>query len=349
MSERDDLLESVANIIRSYRIGRVQMPNAAHVDRWLNQFTPDNQLPFLREFNHVMRERFITRESVVAFLSGLVANGAFLKGRSPVDYWRDANILDIQGGGNSQREMRLLLAEILRNSLSLDINQCGSTAAGSEYIYIDDGLFSGSRALSDLNAWLRTAAPQVGTVHIICIVQHTYGWYRVSDRLAKIANEIGKKINIQGWYILNIENRNAYRSDSGVLWPNYVPDEEATQNYNTWQSQQPYPFNPRVPAALIQPFSSEAGRQVLEQEFLIAGCRIRAANPGANVMHRPLGFGQFGFGFGALVSTYLNCPNNCPLGLWWGNNAPGDRGWYPLLPRNVHASAENAFRAYLKK
>ena len=71
MSERDDLLISVANEIRTYRNGDLPEPTPEHVDRWLRQFTPNQQLPFLREFEHVIKQTFITRKNVKDFLRHL--------------------------------------------------------------------------------------------------------------------------------------------------------------------------------------------------------------------------------------------------------------------------------------
>jgi hypothetical protein len=35
-------------------------------------------------------------------------------------------------------------------------------------------------------------------------------------------------------------------------------------------------------------------------------------------------------GFGALIVTFRNCANNCPLGFWV------DDPWYPLFPRKTN-------------
>ena len=35
-------------------------------------------------------------------------------------------------------------------------------------------------------------------------------------------------------------------------------------------------------------------------------------------------------GFGSLIVTYRNCPNNAPLALWV------DAPWYPLFPRTTN-------------
>jgi hypothetical protein len=58
----------------------------------------------------------------------------------------------------------------------------------------------------------------------------------------------------------------------------------------------------------------------LEQEFLKAGAVIRAENNNLNRYARPLGNRIMeSFGFGALIVTYRNCPNNSPLVFWAGD------------------------------
>lgn len=104
MSERDDLLASVANEIRTYRKGDLPEPTPEHVDRWLHQFTPAQQLPFLREFEYVIKQTFFTRKNVKDFLRALVTNHK-LAGDDPTAYWSSANFLNIQQNGQSQKEM----------------------------------------------------------------------------------------------------------------------------------------------------------------------------------------------------------------------------------------------------
>ena len=95
-------------------------------------------------------------------------------------------------------------------------------------------------------------------------------------------------------------------------------------------------------------FSSEAGRQLLESEFLIAGVKIRTLTQSPKDFIRPLGLGNFGVGFGSLLVTYRNCPNNCPLALWWGDPeaTSGALHWYPLLSRKTYAAPENVFNVF---
>ena len=157
MSERDDLLVSVANEIKTYRKGDLPEPTPDHVDHWLCQFTPDQQLSFLREFEYVIKQTFFTRKKVKDFLRALV-NNAKLAGADPPAYWSSANFLNIQQNGQSQKEMLKIFSKCLKDECGLDLDDCGED--GGEFIYLDDVMFSGNRVGNDLEQWIRNNAPQ---------------------------------------------------------------------------------------------------------------------------------------------------------------------------------------------
>lgn len=53
--------------------------------------------------------------------------------------------------------------------------------------------------------------------------------------------------------------------------------------------------------------------------------------PYLNEYQRPLGNMVLEtLGFGSMLVTFRNCPNNSPLALWAGDP------WYPLFPRKVN-------------
>ncbi len=345
MSEKDDLLVSVADTIKTYRTGELVQPTPAHVERWLNQFTPVNQLPFLREINHVFKQTFITKDNVETFLQGLVTNEK-LAGNNPAAYWQSAHFLKIQQNGQSQKEMLKLFGKCLSDKYGLDLDKCGRD--GGDYIYLDDVLFSGNRVGNDLKEWIINDAPQAAKVHVIVAVLHKGGSYLATRKLEGVIKESGKKIKVIYWRALEIENRKYYKNSSGVLWPTAIPDVAEVQAYMELPSK--YPFEPRQASnVVVDPFFSEQGRQVLEREFLIAGAKIisRCENPKASM--RPLGFSRFGIGFGSTIVTYRNCPNNCPLALWWGDPeaTSGALHWYPLLQRKTYSAPENIFNDFI--
>ncbi|WP_175750760.1 phosphoribosyltransferase-like protein [Burkholderia anthina] len=341
MSERDDLLASVANEIKTYRKGDLPEPTPEHVDRWLRQFTPAQQLPFLREFEHVIKRTFVTRQNVKDFLRHLVTNEK-LAGSDPKAYWSSANFLSIQQNGQSQKAMLKLFAKCLEEECGLDLDDCGGD--GGDFVYLDDVMFSGNRVGNDLERWLLNDAPQSASVHVIVAALHSGGSYLVDRRLKDVVQNSGKKITVTYWRALEIENRKWYKNSSGVLWPTAIPNVAEVQAYMALPSK--FPFEPRQPSTKpIEPFSSEAGRQVLESEFLVAGAKIRAMSENPKPSIRPLGFSPFGVGFGSMIATYRNCPNNCPLAMWWGDPeaTSGALHWYPLLQRETYSSAGNVF------
>jgi hypothetical protein len=345
MSERDDLLTSITGTIKTYRQGELAEPTPAHVARWADQFTNADQLAFLREFDHVIKETFLTKETVQAFLSKLVRNEK-LAGADPAAYWARANILQIQKSGQSQKQMVKLFAETLEQQCGLKLSNCG-TAEG-DYIYLDDVLFTGGRVGADLQTWIETKAPAKAVVHVILMALHSSGCYYVTHkRLKQVVANSGKGIKIQFWRLIELENQRNRKDNSGVLWPASIPNDAAVQAYMA--SEKRFPLELRQPGGTLGVFSSEEGRQLLEREFLIAGVKIRSLTQTPKDFVRPLGYSSFGVGFGSMIATYRNCPNNCPLALWWGDPAAtsGALHWYPLLSRKTYAAPENIFNDFI--
>jgi hypothetical protein len=268
-------------------------------------------------------------------LSKLVKNKD-LAGPDPCSFWSRAHFLRIQQNGHSQEEMLELFGECLKNECGIKVSDCGKE--GGDYIYIDDVIFSGNRVGNDLEAWIKNDAPTKAKVHVIVAVFHTMGDYFVEKRLYKAIKDSGKKIEITYWRAHEVENRKSYKDDSEVLWPTTIPDDPAVKAYAAQPHK--FPFEPRNPGGKLGPFSSEEGRQLLERELLIAGVAIRNFSQNPKDILRPLGFSPFGLGFGSMIVTFRNCPNNCPLALWWGDpHADPDHPfskWYPLLPRKTY-------------
>ena len=150
MSERGELLASIANTTKDYRAGEIDTPTPEHVDKWVKQFAEDCQVPLLRELDHVFKETYLTRDWISGWLSNLVENEK-LAGEDPCDFWEKAHFLRIQQNGHSQEEMLELFDESLEKQCGITIENCGK--AGGDYIYIDDVMFTGSRVGNDLNGF----------------------------------------------------------------------------------------------------------------------------------------------------------------------------------------------------
>jgi hypothetical protein len=339
LSERRKLLASMASTIADYRVDDLAAPTPEHVERWAAQFDKTVRLDLLRELDYVLRKTYYSRERIRSFLAEL-AEAKELAGTRPREFWADTSLLDIQQSGHSQTEMLGFFTQALKSKYDLTP---GATGGKRRFVYLDDGLFSGSHVGTDLSSWLRGAAPNKAHVHIIVIASHQLGEWQCLERLKKEAAAVGKVVGFDCWRAVIFENRKRYRDTSEVLWPAMLPDDEAVRAYLI--KEQKYPFEPRKPGGTLkQPiFSSESGRQLIEREMLLAGAKINSFSREPSPALRPLGFSAFGLGFGTMLVTYRNCPNNCPLALWWGDpladkSHPFSK-WYPLVPRKTYDGA----------
>ena len=341
MANRGDLLESIAKTIEPYRAGEIPKPTADHVDRWVKQFTPEAQLAMLEEFDYVIDKSFITYDAIVKFLGMLVQN-VKLTGGNPAEFWPKVNFLKVQKDGVSQRAMLKLLAVQLKEQLGLELTECGTPSG--DYMYLDDIMCTGSRVGNDIIDWIKGDAPEKCRLHIVLAVTHTTGeYYLRKTRLERAKKDAGKEgIDITIWHAMELENTVYWNRKADVYWPSELPANEVVKAY---AESGKFPFKPREAGGKSNMFKTAEGRKILEDEFLLAGMKIRSHHAAPKDSLRPLGFGQFGIGFGSTLATYRNCPNTAPLAIWWGDGGASSPAlqWYPLLPRKTYSSAENVF------
>jgi hypothetical protein len=324
---RQSLLESVAQTISDYRAGQLPLIDAPHVERWIGQFDEAVRDPILTEMGHVLKQTYLPKPAVKKFLERLVTNKN-LSSAEPCTFWRDVCFLDIQKGGESQRTMLTMFDEALHEHCGFHTKDCGINP--NVFVYLDDASFTGNRVLNDIRSWLQTIAPLNSTLHVITIAFHRSGKWYADQKIQEVAKAMGKTVDLTWWRSLEIEDRKNSIYVSDVLRPTSLPTDKLTTDYVQTLR---YPPILRTPGHVgeNQFFSSEAGRHLLEQQFLSKGTYIRSVCPQLNSYQRPLGNMVLDtLGFGSLVVTFRNCPNNCPLALWAGDP------WYPLFPRKVN-------------
>jgi hypothetical protein len=327
---RKKLLDSIASILADYRKGEIDVPDAAHVERWISQFDTEVQGPILSEVQYVLGRTYITRRSVDGFLKGLSTHAKLTNGK-PGKFWKEASILRIQRAGSSQKEMLQLFGEILKKDHGVDVY--ASPQEGEVAVYIDDVIFSGGHVRGDLVGWITETAPKKVTIHVIVLAYHLGGQWYADQQIMKAAKTAGKEVKLHWWAIHTIEDRKAYINQSDVLRPTKIPDHELTKAYAEALAAAGFPPILRKPGRVGKGkfYSSEEGRSLLEQQFLMKGAEIREQCPYLNEFQRPLGNVLLStLGFGAMTVTFRNCANNCPLALWVGDP------WYALCPRRIN-------------
>jgi hypothetical protein len=270
MSNRQELLESIAATITDYRADDLPAPTPAHVETWINQFDAGVQLPILSEIDHVLKNTYFSLQKVAHFLK-VVLKSEKLAGADPGAFWRSVRFLDIQGGGNSQRDMLALFGELLKETHGIAIEQGGEESGA--FVYLDDVVFTGNRVLHDLADWIQSDAPAAATVHVVSMALHTGGVHYARGKIAEVARTYGKSIAVQFWSAVTLEDRKTRTYMSDVLRPVSIPEAPEVMEYVAAMKYKPE-LRIAGDVGRNKIFSSEAGRHVLEQEFLKAGVNM---------------------------------------------------------------------------
>jgi hypothetical protein len=236
--------------------------------------------------------------------------------------------------------MRELVAEALHHEAGLRLTDCGS--ADGPFVYLDDCIFTATHIRWDLIGWLRRPeAPRSARIEVVAFAIHTGRNQYTTGAVAEAAKQAGRDISIgRWWHRLAIKGEDGPDVASDILSPRHFPHEDRhVRQLLAALGSQGFPPQPRN--LLTQHghpiFSSEERRNLLEQEFLKAGARIKyELCPKLKQNHWPLGYDVLkSCGFGSMLVTYRNCPNNAPLALW------ADEPWIPLLPRRTNPAHEN--------
>lgn len=333
MSERDDLLASITETVRDYQYGQNDPPSHSHVDRWISQFDSEVQVPMLHEMNHVLKRTYYSREAVTSFLHKRILSDTPVATKHCA-FWRSIRLLNIQLGGTSQSEMLALLDDLLLQNCNFGVEQCGIGDC-TKFMYLDDVIFTGNRVLNDIRKWIEVTRPIKATLCIATIVSHMGGRHYAQQNIARAAAEAGSSIDVEWWSDIDLEDRRLFINDADVLVPTSIPDDTDVINYVANMQYSPT-LRQGTSLGTKSFFKTPKGRALLEQEFLRAGVRIRRMNHNLSVYQRPLGHSRLDtLGFGSLIVTFRNCPNNAPLALWAGYP------WYPLFPRINNSQRSN--------
>ncbi len=299
----------------------------ARVEQWAAQFDDGVRQRVIAETAHVLGNTLITKTAAEQILKTLITDPAMCGGDDIHDWWKSSNFLWLSRKGQSQGVMRGMIDKSLQETHGgLSVTDCGSERR--RYIYLDDVVCTGTQWKWAVDDWLKsTQLPGVVHLHLIALAVHSHRLAHPIHHLKDVATDLGIRLEI---YV-----RAEFRMKSSGLWPTFEPKGyDASPPVETLieklgQTGHPMKLRENFTLPNCRVFSSEEARDLLEREFLTAGCRIRyELCPELKENHWPLGYDVFtGMGFGTPIATWRNCPNSAPLALW------ADDPWFPLLPR----------------
>lgn len=329
-----EYIDKVYTLISDYRNSDNIYLDINHIKRWLSQFDINVRLPIIRELSHIIENCYFSRDRVRNILNNIIFSKQ-LCGDDINSFWENITILNIQQAGSSQKDIIDELSTLLK--LQLNINNIKINTSNSCLLYIDDFLYHGNRIYRDIQSLL--PALNDGTfIHIVVIGAYKYGLYKTENRLNDLISSSNKNIKFRIWKCIELENRQNNLGQCDVYYPSSLPNHNII---NYILSTDKFPFNPRQQNVYRgRIFNNETDRQIIEEQFLLAGCNIISSYTTPSSSMRPLGISGYGLGFGTPIVTYRNCPNNSPLALWWGNypydeNNPFNQ-FYPLFPRKTN-------------
>ncbi|MTJ06892.1 hypothetical protein [Anabaena sp. UHCC 0204] len=345
------LLNSIATTIADYRQGEIPVIDPNHVEKWVRQFDKfgfdeNSQKVILEQMDRILKNYYISRQVAQEFVTAVLTFQAIF-GSNPAKTIKNAQFLRVQTKGNSQNDLLSLTEQSLQNLYGLNFDDCGKSPV--IYIYLDDCLYSGNRVRRDIDSWLSNAVEGT-TLHLIFLGIHTDG-YDYSKKLIKQKAQ-AKNIIVEFWRLHEFHNNRWKPSRFDCFWTSEISEDESVDRFVQQVNEDRQNTNKSLPS-LFRPnnvpiedniFSSPTDRKVIESAFLKAGAYIVSLPKNPNSSMRPLGYDYLkSLGFGAILVTYRNIANNCPLALWWGdpNKAYPLNAWYPLFPRIVNEHYSN--------
>lgn len=332
-----ELCQKISEIIFDYRNKEFGAYDKNHVERWINQFEEHERELVLQETLRILKRNYITLEHFLKFVQSIITSPKVHCGNQE-QYWKNVSLLSIQKDGNSQKELNKILTECLLNKFGVIPK---NPIQNTEFIYLDDFIFSGNRLISDMKLWLANNAPIKCRVTIITIGWFNYGQWNTSQKLKKIAEELGKEIQFifLAYENFKLENRLSRKDYSDVFWPTKKIIE--INNYTSWLQKENFSPKYREVNGIKNEVFTSSRREDFETIVFKYGLKIISFSQNNSSVVKPLGYSTFnGFGFGSTVFSFRNCPNNNPLVFWWGDpNAHASHPfskWYPLLQRKTY-------------
>ena len=144
---------AISTIIGSYRKGELSKPlDHNHVLKWVSQFDEADRSVILEETLHILTRQYYSREAIENLVDGILC-----KIREQVGSFESIIFANPQEQGSSQKILYTIISEKLGEEFR------GQSADFTEpdkiYVYIDDGLYTGGRARTDLVALIELLPP----------------------------------------------------------------------------------------------------------------------------------------------------------------------------------------------
>ena len=197
--QKNIIEKEIAEIIKDFRQSSVGIEiNQAHVHKWVSQFNPDVQDTILEETLHILKKWYFGRDKISLFLNEIM-NYLKLENKNATDAdpFKGICFLDIQESGKSQIQLIEILKDEANKKYGCNI-RTGNPGQENYYVYLDDGLYTGSRLRKDIKRCLQTI-PEGSHIDVIYLIACRSGIDFSKSVLEKVCKTKNIKLNIHRW------------------------------------------------------------------------------------------------------------------------------------------------------
>ncbi|AVK83605.1 hypothetical protein C3943_08485 [Lysinibacillus sp. B2A1] len=305
-----------------------------HVEKWLGQFPEDSQETIIEALNYTLEKSYVSKGTIKNYIQELIEfDGIF---NEPISNF---NFLNIQIKGSSQIDLLQIFEE---NSGVAELKYVtDGKFSGERFIYIDDVFYTGNRLRRDIENWVNNVEDKTRIKRLDIVYYFIYdaNFEFVKDKLKELLPNTEIKIWRKSQLNNNIKKLDTYDAYLPCENPNYstTTNDFISKLDNSRSDAQKQYINLLRPAHVnnkSEYFTNEVDRRKLESALFEAGVSIYNAEV-TNESFKPMGYDyNKTLGFGNIIITFRNAPNNSPLALWWGTE--NLNSWYPLFPRKVY-------------
>lgn len=215
--QKDIMEREIAEIIKGFRQDSIEIEmNQEHVHKWISQFSPDTQNIILEETLHILKEWYFPKDKINLFLDKMMD---YLKSENEnatdEEPMKDIYFWNIQESGKSQSQLVEMLNDRVNQKYGCGI-RTGKLMSEKYYVYLDDGLYTGSRLRKDIKRCIEMI-PEGSRIDVIYMIACQSGLdfsKRILEELCKTKNI---KINILRWREI-CNNKKIKRHDNGVSY-----------------------------------------------------------------------------------------------------------------------------------
>jgi hypothetical protein len=188
-------IKTIAETVADYQGGGVM--TRERILQWVEQFDAQDHEVILSEMSNILKKTYVSKEIAKQFLASLFDNDKIVE--NFVENYSKVAFLNIQQGGQSQKELLQLFDEVLVEKFGIYTEECGKNPELSKYIYIDDCFFTGNKLYWDIKRWIDKAKPNTA-LHVILFGLHDLDFNYRHGKLVECLAE--KNISINFWRVI---------------------------------------------------------------------------------------------------------------------------------------------------